>query len=527
MSNLELVKYNPNKKNAIVAKNNNNRRRNRRNKKGGWNAKNSTAIIRGTVVPRNNKPRRGGRNWTAYNGNSPAVAGSSSAWYKSVLDPAHAREYGCVGIPDENKDPSVVVCRRRDGTISPGWFNGQRCLAYLPSEITLGAPAKALAFGWVVSTITAISDITRVNLRQYPQGGVVIEVFGSITVQTDITTSQVPISIDGTNYSNPNLFINSQVDRVLLITEDALESAEQSYESMNGSTRFSNNVRAPVPESQCRIISSSMTASNVTAMTSRGGYFTAGHCPMSIPHPSQSELDLTGLDESEVSYLDFVPSLDSYATYSGGPDAGVYIISRPRNVHNMLIWETSDDNVSFVLPPSALPLASRTDLVIEQSGGITPIRMTWNPDVARRNLISTIQHDANSIFPRFTRDCTWLYLHQTVVAWDVNWLSWFPNTAEWTLRVTRYYNYEKKLSYDEGGTDGARSDRNSINLLMAALDKTELVFDHTHNDGKKVKAVIRRIYAKYGKEIMAAAGTLGAPAFARKAADHLLRGWLM
>lgn len=483
---------------------------------------------RGTVMPNNNKSTGRNRNWTAYNGTTPAIAGTSSAWYKSVLDPAHAREYGCVGIPDENKDPSVVVCRRRDGTISPGWFVGQRCLAYLPADATISSPAQVITYAWVVSSIEGATSITRVNLRQYPQGGVVIEAFGEFDVVSARTTSEINVSIDGTSFTGAALYWKAKVDRVILVTEDAFEAAEQSYEAMNGSTNFSNNVKSATNVTQGRIISSSMTASNVTAMTNRGGYFTAGHCPQQLPHPSQSDLDRAGVDESEVSYLDFAPNLDSYATYSGGPDAGVYVISRPRNVHNMLIWETSDDNVTFSIPPSVLPPLEKLFLMVAPNVGGSPRQYATvnRASIVKYNFIVVPNHDATSISPSFSKDCTWNYLHQTVVSWDVNWFSWFPNTDAWTLRVTRFYNYEKKLSYDEGGTDGARADRNSINLLMAALDHTELVFDHTVNDGKKVRAVIKRVYDKYGKEIMAAAGALGAPKFARKAADLLLRGWL-
>lgn len=44
---------------------------------------------------------------------------SSSAWVKTLIDPAHAREYGCRGIPDENQQPSLVLCGRDTTTYTP------------------------------------------------------------------------------------------------------------------------------------------------------------------------------------------------------------------------------------------------------------------------------------------------------------------------------------------------------------------------------------------------------------------------
>lgn len=47
---------------------------------------------------------------------------SSSAWVKTLVDPAHAREYGCRGIPDENQQPTLVLCGRQTYTINLNSF---------------------------------------------------------------------------------------------------------------------------------------------------------------------------------------------------------------------------------------------------------------------------------------------------------------------------------------------------------------------------------------------------------------------
>lgn len=62
---------------------------------------------------------------------------ASSAWFKTVVDPAHAREYGCRGIPDENREPTLVLQFRDTTSVSAADFKAAD--AY---NISTGAKAK-------------------------------------------------------------------------------------------------------------------------------------------------------------------------------------------------------------------------------------------------------------------------------------------------------------------------------------------------------------------------------------------------
>lgn len=105
------------------------------------NSNNNLAIVpvTGIVTPR--RPgNQGGRNRRRRIGGSVSQSGrgpvvpagtrvmrslpampddNAGAWVKTLLDPAHSREYGCRGLPDENRDPTLVYNGREDMSFGP------------------------------------------------------------------------------------------------------------------------------------------------------------------------------------------------------------------------------------------------------------------------------------------------------------------------------------------------------------------------------------------------------------------------
>ena len=143
---------------------------------------------------------------------------ASSAWFKTVVDPAHAREYGCRGIPDENHEPSLVLQFRKTDMLRSGTIGG----------------TNSSGSGVEISKITEVY---------------VIQVFG--LVSTNVITV-----IRGTNEGGDEGMSVRSVD-------------------------VSNSAWKDVKWPQARAISNSLTVDWIGTELNRGGFFEAAYLPMS------------------------------------------------------------------------------------------------------------------------------------------------------------------------------------------------------------------------------------------------------
>lgn len=464
------------------------------------------------IGPKTRKPGPGKKSYSLSR-TTPATSGNSRAWYRTVVDPAHARGYGCVGVPDENQDPTLVLTTRFDGVISNVSLKNVDVYGWAPIrfQVPSGSGSSSITWtqeSWLRSKCTGVESVNRVDLIQFPQGVFIQHWIGSFSCSSGFSTTQS----DGKPCSFEMKYTTSDV--LVVIAEG------------NAKT-FSEDERQ-VPQS--RVISSSVTIENVTAWAQTGGYFNGGHFPQVEAKTNASDYVVSD-DRTEIlsQHAYFVPvNLDNYCTYTGGSAAGAYVVARPRNVHCLTHWETLATDFTLLVEPyhgtittvsNKITLAGASNnysmvaaASVNRFAGLTGwIVKTF----AAGGVISADMTDGIDTFSAIT---------QTLVGWDASFASWFPTTESWTLRLTRYYNIETKRSYELGGTDGARCDRLVLQMLMGALDYTGFIYPASKNDTATVRRTLLSIYSKYRGPIMDAMGVAGVPKFVIKCADKLLSG---
>lgn len=325
-----------------------------------------------------------------------------------MLDPAHAREHHCRGIPDENRDPTIIANGRCDGTI------GTSNLWNVKNEYI--AAAWYYASTWKKMSNPKVAVKSQVN---------------SFTVYTCAQWGTCII-----------------YDGVFQHTEGSSSTTSSKIAMLYRSISFNFNMTEDANIRGARAIGVSHTLSNVTAWANKGGFFTAGHVPLTRYFN----------DTSEAVELATPVKTDEYATYNADSGAGVYGISRPRSVDMMKIFgEEDQDQVSL--------------------GGNTLVG-----------------------FP---------YLKYPAPAWDVVFTSYEPSSADWRIRCTQFYVVEANADYSKGGGDGAAYDRSALDFALAILDKEEFLFPASANDFKQV---IRRVWEtvkRWGASILRAMGIVG------------------
>lgn len=464
------------------------------------------------IGPKTRKPGPGKKNYSLSR-TTPATSGNSRAWYRTVVDPAHARGYGCVGVPDENQDPTLVLTTRFDGVISNNSLKNSVCYGWAPArfQVPSGSGSSSISYTqdmWLRSTCTGAETVNRVDLIQFPQGVFIQHWIGSFHCSATFSNT----GADGKPCSISMAYDTSDI--LVVVAEG------------NAKTFSEDERQSP----QSRVISSSITIENVTAWAQTGGYFNGGHFPQVEAKTNASDFVVSD-DRSEILYQHayFVPvNLDNYCTYTGGSAAGAYVVARPRNVHCLTHWETLASDFTTLVEPYHGTITNAT-VKIGVAGGSASYALVGAESVTHfaglvgftnkpfkaGDVISADMTDGVDTFSAIT---------QTLVGWDASFASWFPTTDTWTLRLTRYYNIETKRSYELGGTDGARCDRLVLQMLMGALDYTGFIYPASKNDTATVRRTLLSIYSKYRGPIMDAMGVAGVPKFVIKCADKLLSG---
>lgn len=301
---------------------------------------------------------------------------SSSAWVKTVIDPAHAREYSCRGIPDENQDPTLVYYGRDTLTLTPGWLSTGNIFQFTGS-------------GW--ARTSAAKDI----------------VWNSVyIVQTGLVSRNVIIVAIGDGVVN-------DVNQVLMARSDVTDATGAS------------------PGDTVRLVSQSLTVSWAGKELDRGGIFEAGYVPyVDVQTGSQ--------DQVSVSLDDF----SNYATFTSSSDDGVYMIGR-FNQYDMYKWWKNVGKLAVSVKSNGGTCAGNevTEFIAPTAYG------AWRPSVVR--YVTNAQQD-------------------------------------WILRVTYNTVVEVMRPYNQGGTDSAVYDMDSVQDVIAIYDSLDLIFPARYNDFKKV-----------------------------------------
>lgn len=212
-------------------------------------------------------------------GTSPQVVGASRAWCMAAMDPAHARKYGCVGVPDNNRSPSVVACNIREFLITEN---------SIPSGIQY----------YLVRSDGRLDPLASLEKPQIAVGGYI---------------KQVQI------YSHPcfGTFLMCEGNTQIFSPYDD-DTAKFDWVGVQLS-QFEHDIARP--------ISMGHTVQNVGAWSSMGGFFTAGHLPVDEDFENKSS---STAQRSMV--IGVEKDLTSYVTYHGGSAAGAYNICRMRNL---------------------------------------------------------------------------------------------------------------------------------------------------------------------------------------------------
>lgn len=424
-------------------------------------------------------PVNPGAKGSRYTGTTPAVSTASAAWYKSVLDPAHARSYGCKGIPDENRNPTLVFCGRKDMTLDS-------------SSVEAGTPAWLLGMDWIITDEIAKNFYH--NAYDNKGGGAAsVKTAPKVVASTNTSaTRQVYFKFDsGSKIEYVELFISAHIGLVIRLVGKFNYTFQAGLYAVSGSNwvisaerpvKNANDiligVSTVIDQNQgftCRPVSASVTVDNVTQWSTLGGYYTAGHIPFraaQLSEPTeQAKMD-------DLSYtIQGGEVLDDFSTYNGQTSAGAYTISRPRNVH----------------------------------------AMCWFGPVQTNELCASQEPASQSTF---YMKVPWMGSPDT--AWDMGFVRWFPTTDKWTIRITSYENLEVIKSYQEGGSDAARYDKVAMEHLMAMLDYCDFVFEAKANDMKKVAGYVKRTVKKYKDPILAAMGIAGSPGWLNKLTGKLI-----
>lgn len=226
-----------------------------------------------------------------YSSGTPPVRGAAEQWIKSVFDAAHTRSYGCIGVPDNNRMPTVVQSRRKEYEVSTYKF-----------------PQSSLVMGFSTNANVSLVKSTEADF-----------VFGD---STPITRFML--------FSHPCIghMWYAHVPAGLA----ASSGGTQKYYHFFGV--LADNYP---PGSQARPINCAHVMENVGAWSDMGGYFTGAHIPIQYRN-----LDTDYGEEVRIDGSDY----DSYITYQGGSGAGVYNMCRMRNLDAATFF--ADSNVTQI-----------------------------------------------------------------------------------------------------------------------------------------------------------------------------------
>lgn len=380
------------------------------------------------IGPKTRKPGPGKKTYSLSR-TTPATSGNSRAWYRTVVDPAHARGYGCVGVPDENQDPTLVLTTRFDGVISNNSMLNTTVYGWAPGRFQVKTDTSSGTYvqeQWVRSKCTGVQSINRVDLIQFPQGVFVQHWIGSFNCSAAFTFTETNGKVDGIDLAY------TTSDILVVIPE--------------GNAKTFSNDENQVPQS--RVISSSLTIENVTAWAQTGGYFNGGHFPQ-VEAKSNAVDYVISDDKQEIiaqqSY--FIPvNLDNYCTYTGGSAAGAYVVARPRNVHCITHWETLSTDFTLLVEPN-LGTITNAKAKVNIQGAVTNLNLAAAAALKYYRGLTQYASKAFKAGDVLMADMvdgidTFSAITQTLVGWDASFASWFPTTETWTLRLTRYYNIE-------------------------------------------------------------------------------------
>lgn len=209
----------------------------------------------------------------------PVIEGTTSAWVKTLFDPAHARDYGCVGLPDENRNPTNVISCRRDLVVSANALGSISNTVWRTNTPSDTAPTKMTN-----SEITTLKGTTtRVSFFLLPTNDLYIYMEGSFTYKA---------SSGGVETATPFLWYCYPVIQAM-----------------------------DIPALGGRALSASITVDNVTSWSDIGGYFVGGNMPMKYVYDDDGIPDV---------YVTLAES--QYATYTGQSAKGAYALCRPRTI---------------------------------------------------------------------------------------------------------------------------------------------------------------------------------------------------
>lgn len=212
---------------------------------------------------------------------------SSSSWVKTIIDPAHAREYSCRGIPDENQDPTLVYYGRDTLTLTTEYFGSLTGSTYIYES---GAwTASTAATRHVFSDVYVIQTGLVVN-------NIVLVAVGTCTKSTE---TRYPVLV---------------------------------YKVITDSTGVG-------VDDTVRLVAQSLTVGWGGKELNRGGLFEGGYLPF-----SQTSVDRQSNVTGTLSLDDF----PNYATYNAGSADGCYIIGR-FNQYDMYKWWKAQGNTQLGL----------------------------------------------------------------------------------------------------------------------------------------------------------------------------------
>lgn len=223
----------------------------------------------------------------------PTISASSNAWLCTLFNPAHARDYGCTGLPDENRNPTNVITGLVNLNIGSDvpisdWNKGDDIWASVgeaePIRLSTTASRTSLSF----------SSITRVDVFLIPSNDGIVHIIGEGTVIPVGETTSTPVT-----------------------------GAYLAFPVISDANNLGQNTRA---------LSASLTMTNTSSWSSIGGYYLGGNMPFAY----ESESD--GVPDVAVN----ISQIDNYVTYQGESAKGAYIICRPRSIDGISRWSSYD-----------------------------------------------------------------------------------------------------------------------------------------------------------------------------------------
>lgn len=229
----------------------------------------NSSLAKGAVQP-------GGTGYSMNNA-APQMSEASSAWFNTLFNPAHGREYHCVGLPDENQNPTNVCSVNLEFMVSTATFS-DICARSLSA---IGEQADG-SYMW-------LDTVGLLGLTSDPV---------SITFMTCANVDPVIVWEGNLEYGTTQKKVN--LVRAIFLLD--LQS------------KFPQGIGG-------RALSSSVTVSNITRWSDTGGYFLGGTAPCSGYH------DTNGIQCPTIP-IDY----ENYRTYTGESAAGGYAISRPRSI---------------------------------------------------------------------------------------------------------------------------------------------------------------------------------------------------